>query len=74
MQKLWSAAGRRVVTNRDPEAIVREARTVAVVGLSDDPEKDSNEVGSYLMEQGYRVIPVNPGSEEVLGERRNRWT
>ena len=46
-----------------------EARTVAVVGLSDDPEKDSNEVGSYLMEQGYRVIPVNPGSEEVLGER-----
>jgi hypothetical protein len=57
------------VTNRDPEAIVREARTVAVVGLSDDPEKDSNEVGSYLMEQGYRVIPVNPGSEEVLGER-----
>ena len=53
----------------DPETIVREARTVAVVGLSNDPEKDSNEVGSYLKEQGYRIIPVNPNEEEVLGER-----
>jgi uncharacterized protein len=57
------------VTNSDPESIVREARTVAVVGLSDDPEKASNEVGSYLKEQGYRVIPVNPSEDEVLGER-----
>jgi len=55
------------VTN--PEAVVREARTVAVVGLSSDPEKASNEVGAYLMEQGYRVIPVNPNEDEVLGER-----
>lgn len=57
------------MANRDPETIVMQASTVAVVGLSDDPEKDSNEVGSYLKEQGYRVIPVNPNSEEVLGER-----
>ena len=42
------------MANRDPKTIVMEARTVAVVGLSDDPEKDSNEVGSYLKEQGYR--------------------
>jgi len=56
------------MANRDPETIVMQASTVAVVGLSDDPEKDSNEVGSYLKEQGYRVIPVNPGYEEVLGE------
>lgn len=53
----------------DPETIVKEARTVAVVGLSSNPEKASNEVGAYLMEQGYRVIPVNPNEEEVLGER-----
>jgi predicted CoA-binding protein len=58
-----------LVANPDPETIVREARTVAVVGLSNDPEKDSNEVGSYLKEQGYRIIPVNPKEEEVLGER-----
>lgn len=57
------------MANPDPETIVKEARTVAVVGLSNDPEKDSNEVGSYLKEQGYRIIPVNPKEEEVLGER-----
>ena len=57
------------VASRDPRTIVLEAKTVAVVGLSDDPEKDSNEVGSYLKEQGYRIIPVNPNDEEVLGER-----
>ena len=56
------------MANLDPETIVKEARTVAVVGLSKDPEKASNEVGAYLMEQGYRVIPVNPKEDEVLGE------
>ncbi|HLL57542.1 MAG TPA: CoA-binding protein [Rubrobacteraceae bacterium] len=57
------------MNNPDPETIVREAKTIAVVGLSNDPQKPSNEVGSYLKEQGYRVIPVNPKEEEVLGER-----
>ena len=56
------------MANLDPETIVKEARTVAVVGLSNDPEKASNEVGAYLMEQGYHVIPVNPNEDEVLGE------
>jgi predicted CoA-binding protein len=53
----------------DPESIVREARTIAVVGASNDTEKESHEVAEYLKEQGYRIIPVNPGEEEVLGER-----
>ncbi len=56
------------MTHTDPETIVEEARTVAVVGLSNDPEKASHEVGEYLKEQGYRIIPVNPNEEEVLGE------
>ena len=50
------------------EALTR-ARTIAVVGLSDKPERDSNEVSRYLKSQGYRIVPVNPLLTEVLGER-----
>ena len=57
------------MANPNPETIVKEARTIAVVGLSSDSEKASNEVGAYLMEQGYHIIPVNPTEDEVLGER-----
>ena len=57
------------MANTDPETIVKEAKTVAVVGASNDPEKYSNEVAAYLKEHGYHVILVNPTEEEVLGER-----
>lgn len=56
------------MTNVNPKDIVKEAETIAVVGLSDNPEKYSHEVGSYLREQGYRIIPVNPTKEKVFGE------
>ena len=49
-------------------AILTHARTIAVVGLSDKPERDSNEVARYLQSQGYRIVPVNPMLSEVLGE------
>lgn len=55
--------------NVEPEKLLREARTIAVVGLSADPGKASNEVASYLKTSGYRVIPVNPKGGEILGER-----
>ena len=55
------------MTNIDPEAIVKKAKTIAMVGAFNNPEKYSNEVASYLMKQGYHIIPINP-SEEVLGE------
>ncbi len=51
------------------ERILDEAKTVAVVGLSDKPERPSHEVARYLQERGYRVIPVNPMVTGVLGEK-----
>ena len=54
---------------RTPEQILRESRTIAVVGLSNNPQRDSHRVARYLQEQGYRIIPVNPTIADALGER-----
>ena len=48
--------------------ILSTSRTIAVVGLSENPERDSNEVARYLQSQGYRIVPVNPALRAVLGE------
>ena len=48
--------------------IFQETKTIAVVGLSDNPERPSYDVARYLKEQGFRIIPVNPTLQEVLGE------
>ena len=55
----------------DPElrALLGDARTIAVVGLSSDPGRVSHRIARYLQQKGYRVIPVNPNETEVLGER-----
>jgi len=44
-------------------------KTIAVVGLSRDPNKDSYKVAEYLKANGYRIIPVNPFADEILGEK-----
>ncbi len=51
-------------------SLLREVRTIAVVGLSPDPQRASHEVASYLQAHGYRIIPVNPvcAGSTVLGE------
>lgn len=53
------------------EAMVRMlgARTIAIVGLSDDPDRTSHHVGSYLQGAGYRIVPVNPNCQTALGEK-----
>ncbi|MDY6989187.1 MAG: CoA-binding protein [Thermodesulfobacteriota bacterium] len=51
------------------KAVLIEYKTVAVVGLSPKPERDSHKVARYLKEQGYDIIPVNPGQKEILGSK-----
>ena len=52
----------------DIDRVLEVCRTVAVVGLSPRPERDSHGVAQYLQEQGLRIIPVNPAASEILGE------
>ncbi|SDL70578.1 CoA-binding protein [Sediminibacillus halophilus] len=49
--------------------ILEEAKTIAVVGLSDKPERTSYQIAKAMQEAGYRIIPVNPEVEETLGEK-----
>ena len=49
--------------------ILRDYRRIAVVGISDRPERDSHRVAAYLAQAGYVIIPVNPNVTQVLGER-----
>jgi uncharacterized protein len=50
-------------------SLLERARTIAVVGLSSKPHRDSHRVARYLQERSYRVVPVNPKETEVLGEK-----
>jgi predicted CoA-binding protein len=45
------------------------ARRIAIVGLSDDPRRTSNNVGAYLQAAGYQIVPVNPNCQIALGEK-----
>lgn len=51
--------------------LLQESRIIAIVGLSDKPDRASNEVAAYLLAHGYRILPVNPAlaGREVLGQR-----
>src|SRR5690349_20504151 len=51
------------------EALLRRVRTIAVLGLSEAPEKPSYHVASELQKFGYRIVPVNPTAQKILGER-----
>ena len=53
----------------DVQRILKQTKTIAVVGLSDKPDRDSYQIAAYLQQQGYRIIPVNPRATEVLGEK-----
>jgi predicted CoA-binding protein len=57
------------MTDNELREILRDARTIAVVGCSPKLERPSNGVARYLQARGYRIVPVNPGVSEILGER-----
>ena len=51
------------------EKVLDDSKTIAIVGISRNRHKDSNFVGRYLQNAGYKIIPVNPGADEILGEK-----
>ena len=53
----------------DIKKILNEYKVIAIVGLSKEPEKPSFQVGFYLKGQGYKIIPVNPTVDKILGEK-----
>ncbi len=57
------------MTDADLKRLTKAGQTVAVVGLSPNPERDSHHVAQYLIGKGFRVIPVRPGVEEILGHK-----
>lgn len=56
----------------DPREVLELSRTIAVVGLSTSPEKAAHQIPRQLQEAGFRIIPVHPSAEEILGERAYR--
>ena len=57
------------LTWEDVRNILTSTKTIAVVGLSNKPDRPSHEIASYLKDEGYRIIPVNPAITEALGEK-----
>ncbi|QKY69127.1 CoA-binding protein [Lentibacillus sp. CBA3610] len=56
-------------SNETVKEILESAETIAVVGLSDNPERTSYQISKIMQDQGYTIIPVNPKVDEVLGEK-----
>jgi len=66
--KVWLPDGARAST--DPVLdILKNYKSIAVVGLSSNPMRPSYEVSEYMQSAGYRIVPVNPNEREVLGEK-----
>jgi len=59
----------RITKDKEIKTILEESKVVAVVGMSQKTWRDSNKIGRYLMDNGYRVIPVNPAYDEIDGEK-----
>ncbi|MDH3203354.1 MAG: CoA-binding protein [Nitrosopumilus sp.] len=56
-------------TDKQIRAILSSSKTVAVVGISTNPEKSAHYVPKYLQSKGYDIVPINPNAEQILGKR-----
>ncbi|HEX7260174.1 MAG TPA: phosphoketolase [Candidatus Saccharimonadia bacterium] len=67
----WSGTPPPIVASSAQERIkaLKEARTIAFIGLSDNPSRHSYKVAQHFQEKGYRIIPINPNIDETLGEK-----
>ncbi len=61
--------GRIISDDAGIRDILENTKTIAILGLSPKPERDSNMVARYLQDKGYKIIPVRPGQDEILGEK-----
>src|SRR5690242_5510973 len=52
-----------------PHEVLRKYKTIAVVGASKNPQKDANTVPQFMKDRGYKIIPVNPTADEIVGEK-----
>jgi predicted CoA-binding protein len=61
--------GKILTNDAEIKNILMHVKTIAIVGLSPKPQRDSNMVARYLQKAGYKVIPVRPAQKEILGEK-----
>lgn len=62
-------SGKILTSDKDIKDILERTATIAILGLSPKPERDSHMVAKYLKNHGYKIIPVRPGQNEILGEK-----
>ena len=62
-------AGKALESLEDVKTLLDGAKTIAVVGLSDKPDRESHAIAAYLQRNGYRIVGVNPTATRILGER-----
>ena len=67
--KLTAEQRNRFQNPREIQQLLGDAKTIAMVGLSAKPERPSNFVASFLLSEGYKVLPVNPRADEIMGQK-----
>ena len=60
--------GKIIKEDGDIKELLENSRTIAILGLSPKPDRESNKVAKYLKDNGYSIIPVRPGQKEILGQ------